>query len=119
MEEPGPAGADACGHSPVDELPKGFESPGPSFGQRGHEAVREVVCFLVPEGPLVDGVQVRTGLPLDEVENLFDLLPLRPAHLEVAALGLLALDGHEQLLEVAEPEALRAVALDDLEEHRG
>src|SRR5690349_5510825 len=39
--------------------------------------------------------------------------------LEVAALGLLALDGLEQGLEVAVAEAARAVALDDLEEQRG
>src|ERR687886_1937048 len=38
--------------------------------------------------------------------------------LQVAALGLLALDGLEQRLEVAVAEAARAVALDDLEEHR-
>src|SRR5690348_2743135 len=39
--------------------------------------------------------------------------------LQVAALGLLALDRLEQRLEVAVAEAARAVALDDLEEHRG
>src|SRR5690349_22571492 len=38
--------------------------------------------------------------------------------LEVAALGLLALDRLEQRLEVAVAEAARAVALDDLEEDR-
>src|SRR6187200_2217208 len=38
--------------------------------------------------------------------------------LEVAAALLLALDGLEQRLEVAVAEAARAVALDDLEEHR-
>ena len=38
--------------------------------------------------------------------------------LEVAALLLLALDRLEQRLEVADPEATRAVALDDLEEER-
>src|SRR5918911_3554764 len=38
--------------------------------------------------------------------------------LKVAALGLLALDRLEQGLEVAVAEAPRAVALDDLEEHR-
>src|ERR671919_1078650 len=36
--------------------------------------------------------------------------------LEVAPLGLLPFDGHEQLLEVAEPEPLRAVTFDDLVE---
>ncbi|KPC69522.1 hypothetical protein ADL26_18170, partial [Thermoactinomyces vulgaris] len=39
--------------------------------------------------------------------------------LEVAALGLLALDGLEQRLEVADAEAERAVPLDELEEDRG
>src|ERR687885_1070182 len=38
--------------------------------------------------------------------------------LQVAALGLLALDRLEQRLEVAVAEAARAVALDDLEEDR-
>src|ERR687886_714368 len=38
--------------------------------------------------------------------------------LQVAALGLLALDRLEQGLEVAVAEAARAVALDHLEEHR-
>ena len=37
---------------------------------------------------------------------------------EVAALGLLALDRFEQRLEVADAEAARALALDDLEEDR-
>src|SRR5205823_5919885 len=39
--------------------------------------------------------------------------------LQVAAGRLLALDGLEERLEVAVPEAARAVSLDDLEEHRG
>src|ERR687885_2998264 len=38
--------------------------------------------------------------------------------LQVAPLGLLALDRLEQRLEVAVAEAARAVALDDLQEHR-
>ena len=46
--------------------------------------------------------------PGDESEN----------RLEVAAPGLLDLDGLEQCLEVADAEATTAVALDDLEEER-
>jgi hypothetical protein len=42
----------------------------------------------------------------------------REPRLEVPALGLLTLDGLEQGLEVADAEAARAVALDDLEEER-
>src|SRR5512141_1334400 len=42
-----------------------------------------------------------------------------PADLQVAALGLLALQGLEEGLEVADPETPRPVALDDLEEERG
>src|SRR5690606_37741973 len=42
-----------------------------------------------------------------------------PGGSEVAALGLLALDRLEECLEVALAEPERAMALDDLEEHRG
>jgi hypothetical protein len=44
--------------------------------------------------------------------------PAASAGLEVAAPGLLDLDGLEQCLEVADAEATTAVALDDLEEER-
>src|SRR6185369_8214859 len=44
--------------------------------------------------------------------------PAREPRLEVPALLLFALDRFEQRLEVADAEAARAVALDDLEEER-
>ena len=67
-------------------------------------------------GAIAVGADVGAGGPAGIIP--VDPPVAREPRLEVPALRLLALDRLEERLEVADPEAARAVALDDLEEER-